>query len=75
MTITLFCIRQSPHIAVVAGILSEAYDKDGDGHISPSELVRAAKLTIHTRKSNSKLRKALGFTVLLVAVAILSRLD
>jgi len=56
----------------ITGILSEAYDENGDGHISTTELVESAKLAIRMRKSNSKLWKALGSTIFLVAVLVLS---
>lgn len=52
------------------GILSNAYDEDGDGHISTDELVEGARLKIHTEKCNSMLWKGIGLAIFLVVALI-----
>jgi len=54
----------------IQGILSEAFDEDGDGHISTSELVVAATNHISTRKNNAMLRKGLCIAVGMVVFMI-----
>ncbi|EJK60525.1 hypothetical protein THAOC_19100 [Thalassiosira oceanica] len=54
----------------VQGILSNAYDDDGDGHISTNELVEGARLKIRTEKCNSMLWKGIGLAVVLVVALI-----
>jgi len=54
----------------VQGLLTEAYDKDGNGHIATDELVESAKLAIKTRKCNSMLWKFLLLGIFLVLALI-----
>jgi len=54
----------------VQGILSNAYDDDGDGHISTEELVEGARLKMRTEKCNSILWKGIGLAVFLIVALI-----
>ena len=55
----------SQHLTLFStGVLSEAFDEDGNGHIASAELVEAAKLTIATRKCNRMLWRGLGVAIL-----------
>ena len=52
------------------GILSNAYDDDGNGHISTKELVKAAELSIKVRKYNIMLWKGIGLAAFIVVALI-----
>jgi len=54
----------------IQGILSNAYDDDGNGHISTEELVEGARLKIRTEKCNSMLWKGIGLAVFLVVALV-----
>jgi len=54
----------------VQGILSNAYDDDGDGHISTDELVEGARIKMRTEKCNRMLWKGIGLAVVFVVALI-----
>jgi len=54
----------------IQGILSEAFDPDGDGHISTDELVEGAKISIQTRKFNRMLWKGLAVAIFVVLALV-----
>jgi len=54
----------------IQGILSNAYDDDGNGHISTKELVKAAELSIKVRKYNIMLWKGIGLAAFIVVALI-----
>mmetsp|Transcript_25920 Transcript_25920/g.58425 ORF Transcript_25920/g.58425 Transcript_25920/m.58425 type:complete len:270 (-) Transcript_25920:193-1002(-) len=54
----------------VQGILTNAYDDDGDGHISTDELVEGARIKMRTEKCNRILWRGIGLAVVLVVALI-----
>jgi len=56
--------------APIQGLLSDAFDDDGDGHIATEELVVAANNHIKTREKNTMLWKGLAAAVVIVFILV-----
>jgi len=54
----------------IQGLLGEAFDENGDGHIGTAELVAAANEHINTKTKNTLLRKGLCVAVVLAVLMI-----
>lgn len=70
MSVVSRALRISNFPPEMQAMLTDAFDKDGDGHIGSSELVESARLTIEMRNCNRMLWKGLGLAVFVVFVMV-----